>query len=141
MKPATTRAEAAPHWISCLRSEQTARLRLRGRPTRAGPQLDCELRQLRRPARVRAQAGDPWLGYDGYPSHGSPRTCRGDCPAHIHVSWVSGCYGSSALVTPCAWVMAFPVPSEGDTGEDAGGGLEANAARFATRGDDSAGAG
>ena len=50
-----------------------------------------------------------WVGYDGYPSHGSPRTCTGDCPAHIHVSWVSGCYGSSALVAPCAWVVAFPV--------------------------------
>ena len=36
---------------------------------------------------------------------------RGGCPAHIHVSWVSGCYGSSALVAPCGWVMAFPVPA------------------------------
>jgi len=53
-----------------------------------------------------------WIGYDGYPSHGSPRTCTGGCPAHIHVSWVSGCYGSSALVPPCAWVMAFPAPSD-----------------------------
>ena len=35
-----------------------------------------------------------FIGYDGYPLHGSPRTCTGDCPAHIHVSWVSGCYGS-----------------------------------------------
>jgi hypothetical protein len=60
-----------------------------------------------------------WIGYDGYPSHGSPRTCSGSCPAHIHVSWVSGCYGSSALVAPCAWVMAFPVPNDDDTGEDA----------------------
>jgi hypothetical protein len=56
-----------------------------------------------------------WVGYDGYPSHGSPRTCTGGCPAHIHVSWISGCYGSSALVDPCAWVMAFPVPV--DAGE------------------------
>jgi hypothetical protein len=73
-----------------------------------------------------------WIGYDGYPSHGSPRTCRGGCPAHLHVSWVSGCYGSSALAAPCAWVMAFPVPSDGDgdlDGED-----EANAASVATRG-------
>jgi hypothetical protein len=43
-----------------------------------------------------------WIGYDGYPSHVSPRTCTGGCPAHVHVSWVSGCYGSSALVVPCA---------------------------------------
>jgi hypothetical protein len=55
-----------------------------------------------------------WVGYDGYPSHGSPRTCSGGCPAHIHVSWVSGCYGSSALVAPCSWVMAFPVPPDRD---------------------------
>ena len=53
-----------------------------------------------------------FVGYDGYPSHGSPRTCTGGCPAHIHVSWVSGCYGSSALVAPCGWVMAFPVPDD-----------------------------
>jgi len=53
-----------------------------------------------------------WIGYDGYPSHGSPQTCTGDCPAHIHVSWVSGCYGSSGLVPPCPWVMAFPAPSD-----------------------------
>jgi hypothetical protein len=59
-----------------------------------------------------------WIGYDGYPGHGSPRTCSGGCPAHIHVSWVSGCYGSSALVEPCAWVIAFPVP--GDTGTSSG---------------------
>lgn len=52
-----------------------------------------------------------FIGYDGYPSHGSPRTCTGGCPAHIHVSWVSPCYGSSALVAPCGWVMAFPAPN------------------------------
>ena len=51
-----------------------------------------------------------WVGYEGYPNHGSPRTCSDGCPAHIHVSWVSGCYGSAALVAPCAWVMAFPAP-------------------------------
>ena len=61
-----------------------------------------------------------FIGYDGYPSHGSPRTCTGGCPAHIHVSWVSACYGSSALVQPCAWVMAFPVPA----GDEASGGAD-----------------
>ena len=70
-----------------------------------------------------------WIGYDGYPSHGSPRSCRGDCPPHIHVSWVSGCYGSSALVTPCAWVMAFPAPSGG--GNDGDGEVETSAAPVA----------
>jgi hypothetical protein len=50
-----------------------------------------------------------FIGYDGYPRHGSPRTCRGGCPAHIHVSWVSPCYGSSALTAPCEWVAAFLV--------------------------------
>src|SRR4051812_36233294 len=51
-----------------------------------------------------------WIGYDGYPNHGSPRTCTGECSAHIHVSWASGCYGSSALADPCAWVIVFPAP-------------------------------
>ena len=55
-----------------------------------------------------------FIGYDGYPSHGSPRTCAGECPAHIHVSWASPCFGSSRLTAPCAWVMAFPVPAARD---------------------------
>jgi transglycosylase-like protein with SLT domain len=55
-----------------------------------------------------------FIGYDGYPSHGSPRTCAGQCPAHIHLSWVSPCFGSSALTAPCAWVMTFPAPSADD---------------------------
>ena len=38
-----------------------------------------------------------FVGYDGYPGHGSPRTCAGSCAAHLHVSWVSPCYGSSRL--------------------------------------------
>ena len=50
-----------------------------------------------------------FVGYDGYPSHGSPRTCSGGCPAHLHLSWASPCYGTSRLSPPCAWVMAFPV--------------------------------
>jgi hypothetical protein len=69
-----------------------------------------------------------WIRYDSYPSHGSPRTCSGSCPAHIHVSWVSGCYGSSALVAPCAWVMAFPVPSEDEEHDDAEAAKQADAA-------------
>ncbi len=36
-----------------------------------------------------------FVGYDGYPNHGSPRTCTGDCPAHLHISWASPCYGTS----------------------------------------------
>jgi hypothetical protein len=63
-----------------------------------------------------------WIGYDGYRNHGSPRTCSGGCPAHLHMSWVSGCYGSSALVAPCAWVMAFPVPAEHKAGDGTAGG-------------------
>jgi hypothetical protein len=51
-----------------------------------------------------------FVGYDGYPNHGSPRTCRGDCPAHLHVSWVSPCYGTSAPSAPCAWVRSFTAP-------------------------------
>jgi len=52
------------------------------------------------------------IGYDGYPSHGSRQTCTGNCPAHIHVSWVSGCYGSSELVAPCGRLMTFRVSAE-----------------------------
>src|SRR4051794_9219886 len=51
-----------------------------------------------------------FVGYDGYPGHGSPRTCTGSCPAHLHLSWASPCYGTSNLAPPCQWVMAFPVP-------------------------------
>jgi hypothetical protein len=50
-----------------------------------------------------------FIGYDGYPDHGSPRTCTGDCPAHLHLSWASPCYGTSSLSPPCEWVMAFDV--------------------------------
>jgi hypothetical protein len=54
-----------------------------------------------------------FIGYDGYQSHGSPRTCRGDCPAHLHLSWASPCYGTSNLSPPCEWVMKFTVlPTE-----------------------------
>jgi hypothetical protein len=60
-----------------------------------------------------------WIGYDGYRGHGSPRTCTGGCPAHIHVSWVSGCYGSGRLAAPCAWVLAFPAPESDSAGDSA----------------------
>ncbi len=50
-----------------------------------------------------------FIGYDGYPDHGSPRTCTGGCPAHLHLSWASPCYGTSSLSPPCEWVMAFAV--------------------------------
>jgi hypothetical protein len=49
-----------------------------------------------------------FVGYDGYPGHGSPRTCSGACRAHLHVSWVSPCFGSSGLAPPCERVAAFP---------------------------------
>jgi Transglycosylase SLT domain len=51
-----------------------------------------------------------FIGYDGYPGHGSPRTCSGSCPAHLHISWASPCYGSSSLTPPCQWVNGFPAP-------------------------------
>jgi hypothetical protein len=53
-----------------------------------------------------------FIGYDGYPGHGSPRSCSAGCPAHLHVSWASGCFGSGALSPPCEWVMAFTAPEE-----------------------------
>jgi hypothetical protein len=54
-----------------------------------------------------------FIGYDGYPGHGSPRTCTRGCPVHIHISWVSPCFGASALAAPCESVSAFPVPTGG----------------------------
>jgi hypothetical protein len=48
-----------------------------------------------------------FVGYDGYPGHGSPRTCGPPCAAHLHVSWDSPCYGTSAPSEPCAWVNSF----------------------------------
>ena len=53
-----------------------------------------------------------WIGYDGYPGHGSPRTCRwyNRCYAHLHISWDSPCYGTGTPAPPCSSVMAFPAP-------------------------------
>ena len=56
-----------------------------------------------------------FVGYDGYPRHGSPRTCARGCAAHLHISWASPCYGTSGLSPRCAWVMSFPAPAAGDT--------------------------
>ncbi|HWK28482.1 MAG TPA: lytic transglycosylase domain-containing protein [Solirubrobacter sp.] len=49
-----------------------------------------------------------FVGYEGFPGHGSPGTCRAPaCAAHLHISWASPCYGTSALTVPCGWVSAF----------------------------------
>jgi hypothetical protein len=48
-----------------------------------------------------------FIGYEGYPGHGSPGTCAGSCAAHLHISWASPCYGTSAPSAPCAVVTAF----------------------------------
>jgi hypothetical protein len=48
-----------------------------------------------------------FIGYDGYPGHGSPRTCTVPCAAHLHLSWVSPCFGTSVPSPPCEWVTAF----------------------------------
>jgi hypothetical protein len=48
-----------------------------------------------------------FIGYDGYPSHGSPATCGGSCPMHIHISWVASTHGTPYLTTP-QWVLVFP---------------------------------
>ena len=47
------------------------------------------MRAVRHPPCLCARISDPVIGYDGYPSHGSPRTCTSSCPAHIHISWAS----------------------------------------------------
>jgi hypothetical protein len=50
-----------------------------------------------------------FVGYDGYPNHGSPRTCTVPCAAHLHLSWVSPCFGTSAPSPPCERVTAFEI--------------------------------
>ena len=46
-----------------------------------------------------------FVGYEGYPGHGSPATCAGSCAAHLHISWASPCYGTSAPSAPCGSVQ------------------------------------
>jgi hypothetical protein len=53
-----------------------------------------------------------FVGYDGYPGHGSPKACAGACHPHLHVSWGSPCYGTSSLTAPCTWVTTFPTPPD-----------------------------
>jgi hypothetical protein len=49
-----------------------------------------------------------FVGYEGYPGHGSPRTCRPPkCLAHLHISWESPCYGTSAPSLPCEFVTGL----------------------------------
>ena len=54
-----------------------------------------------------------FVGYDGYPGHGSPRTCGGGCPAHLHVSWQTASGGTATLVPPAAWALVFVSPGAG----------------------------
>jgi hypothetical protein len=49
-----------------------------------------------------------FVGYEGFPGHGSPRTCRAPaCAAHLHISWSSPCYGTGVPSAPCEWVTAI----------------------------------
>jgi hypothetical protein len=49
-----------------------------------------------------------FVGYEGFPGHGPPRTCRAPaCAAHLHISWTSPCYGTSTPSAPCQWVTAM----------------------------------
>jgi hypothetical protein len=70
-----------------------------------GPPGPAELATAERVSAARAYRALPAWAM----AAGSPRTCRGDCPAHVHVSWRSPCYGSAALVSRCGWVAVFPV--------------------------------
>jgi hypothetical protein len=53
-----------------------------------------------------------FVGYDGYPEHGSPRTCGDGCFPHLHVSWVSPCYGTGVPSQPCEWVTRFRLAAQ-----------------------------
>lgn len=63
-----------------------------------------------------------FIGYEGYPSHGSPKTCSGGCPAHIHVSWESDTYGTGPEGPPPGFVKVFPSPGSAGGGDEEGGG-------------------
>jgi len=54
-----------------------------------------------------------FVGYDGYANHGWPGTCSANCPPHLHISWVSPCFGTSAPSAPCERVTAIPVTPAG----------------------------
>ena len=57
-----------------------------------------------------------FVGYEGFPGHGSPRTCRAPaCAAHLHISWTSPCYGTSTPSAPCQWVTAMTHRAEAAT--------------------------
>jgi hypothetical protein len=85
--------------MKCLRRRALARdLGWTGACARSGTRPACPL-----------VPAIQFVGYAGYPGHGSPRTCSGSCPAHLHVSWASPCYGTGVLSPPCNVVMAFPI--------------------------------
>ena len=86
------------------------------RRARARPRLDARLRRLRRPAGVPARARDPVRRLRGLPrprltAHLRARTC----PAHLHISWASPCYGTSTPSPPCQWVHTFGSREPGST--------------------------
>ena len=106
---ATGRTATAPPSTS---SPPTATHRRSGtHPPDASPTISAGPRRARpsgtRPV-CRLAPAIQFVGYDGYPNHGSPRTCAAGCPAHLHLSWASPCYGTSSPSPPCEWVMAFP---------------------------------
>ncbi|MBA2523570.1 MAG: lytic murein transglycosylase [Solirubrobacterales bacterium] len=66
-----------------------------------------------------------FVGYEGYPGHGSPRTCAPlGCGAHIHVSWEGGPGGvyNGVLQPPFDYVYVFPSPEDGKGGSTSSGG-------------------
>ena len=85
-RPATTPTATARRWTSCLRS---ARPRATGTPRPAVWRTSSD--GHRRCGSSGARPACPlkpaiqWVGYDGYPSHGSPRTCTGAVRPHPRV--------------------------------------------------------
>ena len=72
--------------------------------------LRCAFRHPTSPARSRPRSSSSATTATPATAH---RTCTGTCPAHLHISRASGCYGSSTLSPPCEWVSAFPQPPDG----------------------------
>ena len=64
---------------------------------------------LRQPTRLPARPRDPVRRLRRLPRPRLAADLQRPCPAHLHISWVSPCYGTSAPSPPCTWVTAVPI--------------------------------
>ena len=96
-------AGTAPRSTSSRGRHHTARVGRLRRPARAGPRLEpvrgVRHDPLARRSRRSSSSATTVIPATARRAHAAP-----GAPAHIHISWASGCFGSGALSPPCAWV-------------------------------------